>query len=50
MNRDAVGDERRCKSADFLRLSVCLSVCLSAILFGFDWKFFSAEDESARSP
>jgi len=24
MNRDAVGDERRCKSADFLRLSVCL--------------------------
>jgi hypothetical protein len=24
-------------------------VCLSAILFGFDWKFFSVEDESARS-
>lgn len=28
---------------------VCLSVCLSAILFGFDWKFFSVEDESVRS-
>jgi len=45
------GNEQRCcwrwEEVQISRL--LMSVRLSAILFGFDWKFFSLEDESARS-